>query len=209
MRTFAIGDIHGCLAPLKKLIKKLDLQPDDTLITLGDYVDRGPDSRGVIEYLIKLGKKCNLITLKGNHEELMELAFTSDLDMLQWFNVGGYTTLQSYIKKGHDIIPDKHWEFIENCELYYETDTHIFVHGGIKPELDLDEQDVNDLLWMRIADLKAHKSGKTIICGHTPQRDHNILKMDHAICIDTHAFAKGKLTCIEVGTNEVWQVKSN
>ncbi|MDB9741515.1 serine/threonine protein phosphatase [Akkermansiaceae bacterium] len=214
MRTLAIGDIHGCLNALKELVEKVNLQPQDTLITLGDYVDRGTHSKGVIDYLIELREKCNLITLQGNHEELMDKAFSeSEMDMMMWFNVGGLATMYSYQREA-DIpevpeIPEAHWDFIDACLPYHETDTHIFVHGGLKPEVDIESQELNDLLWLRFDELKAHKSGKIIVCGHTPQRDHKINDKGYAICIDTHVFAGGFLSCLDVDSGEVWQAKES
>lgn len=205
MRTLAIGDIHGCLNAFKDLIKQIDLKPEDTLITLGDYIDRGPDSKGVVDYLIELRQQCHLITLRGNHEDLMHKAFDSHQDMIMWFNVGGISTVQSYKKDEKVDIPEAHLDFYESCLLYHETDTHIFVHGGLQPELDIEDQDIEDLLWLRFDELKPHKSQKIIVCGHTPQRDYTITDKGHAICIDTHAFADGCLTCLDVDSGKTWQ----
>lgn len=209
MRTLAIGDIHGCLNAFKDLINQIDLQPEDKLITLGDYIDRGPDSKGVVDLLIELKEKCHLITLKGNHEDLMHKAFNDDRDMVMWFNVGGINTVNSYRVGAEIEFPPEHLEFYDSCLLYHETDTHIFVHGGLKPELDIEDQDMEDLLWLRFNDLKPHKSKKIIVCGHTPQRDHKITDKGHAICIDTHAFADGYLTCLDVESGKTWQASES
>lgn len=205
MRTLAIGDIHGCYTALKTLLEAVDPQPEDTVITLGDYVDRGPDSKGVMDCLMDLEEKCNLIRLKGNHEDLMQKARVSRYDLMMWLNVGGISTLQSYGAASPDEIPEEYWEFIDTCEYYHETETHIFVHGGMLPELELEEQDEEDLLWLRLDDLKPHQSGKIIVCGHTPQRDHKIKDLGHAICIDTHVFLNGYLTCLDIESGNYWQ----
>jgi len=205
MRTLAIGDIHGCRRALVALCDAVDLQSDDVLITLGDYVDRGPDSKGVLDYLVTLQGRCKTIHLKGNHEELMELAQLGSSDWVFWCNVGGLSTMLSFDCHELKEIDDKYWKFFTELKLYHETQNHIFVHGGLKPKNSLEDQEEEDLLWMRFGQLKAHESGKTIVCGHTPQRDHQILDVGHAICIDTHAFADGWLTCLDVETGDFWQ----
>ena len=205
MRTLAIGDIHGCLNALETLVDFVGLQESDLVITLGDYVDRGSDSKGVIDYLIELKKKYNVIHLKGNHEELMELACETRMDRLMWTNVGGLSTMLSYDVTNPSDIPREHWEFFDTCKMYYETDTHIYVHGGLEPEIPLEDQPDEALLWLRIEELQPHMSGKTIICGHTPQHDYRPLDIGYAICIDSHAFADGWLTCLEVETGRYWQ----
>lgn len=205
MRTLVIGDIHGCAVALRTLIESVELQGGDTIITLGDYVDRGSDSKGVVQYLIELAQSYNLISLKGNHEQIMELASSSRFDRVMWNQVGGLTTMLSYDIESLDDLPLKHVQFFNNCKLYHETDTHIFVHGGLKPDLNLEDQSEEDLLWIRMDELEAHHSGKIVICGHTPQMDHQILDIGHAICIDTHAYCDGWLTCLEVETGRCWQ----
>lgn len=205
MRTLVIGDIHGCAVALRTLTEYVGLEAGDTLITLGDYVDRGPDSRGVVQHLLDLTKKCNLITLKGNHEQIMELSTQSRLDRLMWNNVGGVSTIISYEVDSPNNFPLEHRVFFENCQLYHETPTHIFVHGGLQPDVDLEDQDEEDLLWLRIDDLEAHHSGKIIVCGHTPQKDHKVLDLGYALCLDTHVFAGGWLTCLELETGTYWQ----
>ncbi|MDB6139613.1 MAG: serine/threonine protein phosphatase, partial [Verrucomicrobiaceae bacterium] len=99
-RVFAIGDVHGCLTALQRLDKELAFGPEDKVIALGDYIDRGPDSKGVIDYLISLGRRARLVTLRGNHEVMMLAARTSGVDyMLSWLGVGGEATMVSYNAK--------------------------------------------------------------------------------------------------------------
>src|SRR2546421_216194 len=133
MRTLAIGDIHGCLRALDGLLGMLRVQPADTLVVLGDYADRGPDSRGVIERMLSLQEQCRLVCLRGNHDE-MRLAARADMTALRaWLPFGGRQTLESYAPAGSpgqfDDVPDRHWQFLEATLPYHETDTHIFVHG--------------------------------------------------------------------------------
>jgi len=104
-----------------------------------------------------------------------------------------------------DDIPAAYWDFIKSCKPYYETENHILVHAGLEPETDLEHQEENFTLWQRIFETKPHKSGKTIICGHTPQPEGYPLKLDHAVCIDTAACRHGWLTCLDIDTGHYWQ----
>src|SRR5438105_4342673 len=121
-RTFAIGDFHGCAAALAALLEAVRPGPNDTLVTLGDYIDRGPDSRGVLDQLIALAGRCRLVPLLGNHEELL-LAARSDAWSLEfWLACGGRATLASYGQGvGLGAIPHEHWGFLEGCRKVYET----------------------------------------------------------------------------------------
>jgi len=205
MRTLVIGDIHGCFTALRTLIESLELRSDDLIITLGDYIDRGMKSKEVVDYLIQLKSMYNVITLKGNHEALLDKARDTRMDRLTWTNAGGLSTLLSYEVTNPNSIPPDHLDFLLGGEKYFETDTHIFVHGGLLPDVDLEDQNEDDLFWIRIRDQKPHKSEKVIVCGHTPQRDHLIKDIGYALCIDTHVFANGWLTCLDVGSGFYWQ----
>jgi len=205
MRTLAIGDIHGCLKALETLADYVNFSPDDTIITLGDYIDRGPNSKGVIDYLLELRKTHQLITLKGNHEAMMEDARSQYDDLMNWLMNGGIETLTSFAAVEFDQIPQHYWKFLESCQGYHETDNHIFVHAGIVPDLPLDEQSNDTLYWLRFNSLTPHQSKKTIICGHTPQRPPKPKVKDQAICIDTGACNRGWLTCLDVDSGHYWQ----
>src|SRR5262245_32481505 len=132
MRTLAIGDIHGCSGPLDDLLAWVAPTRDDLVVTLGDIVDRGPDSRGVLDRLIRLKRELNLVCLRGNHEIMMVAARHGGRgDRNMWLAVGGMQALDSYSafpgRSGSlGDVPDAHWEFLEN-ELvpYHETATHI------------------------------------------------------------------------------------
>src|SRR5262245_13698118 len=145
-RTIAIGDIHGCADALAALIDAIAPLADDTVISVGDLIDRGPDSRGVIEQMIALGGQCWLITLQGNHEELLLAALCDGTAIDKWLRCGGTETLRSYgyqsdhVPRLDALIPSSHQEFIAACQPYYETDTHLFVHAGVVAELPIDEQ---------------------------------------------------------------------
>jgi hypothetical protein len=118
-RTIAIGDIHGCSTALAKLIELIDPQPDDVLVPLGDFVDRGIDSKGVIEQLIFLADRCRLVPILGNHEEMMLGAREGRSDFQFWINCGGLACLGSYGSTGRiDLIPRRHFGFLESCQTY-------------------------------------------------------------------------------------------
>ena len=204
-RTFAIGDVHGCLVALDTLLESLDLQSDDTLIFLGDYVGRGPDSRGVLERLIELSARDNTVFLRGNHDLWMERARHDRQWFVSWLTggVGGLETLQSY--GGFDDVPDSHWQFLDDLVEYHETEHEIFVHGAVDASLDLFDQHQQTLLWERINDQAPHFSGKRVICGHTSQKSGLPLNRGFAVCVDTFCCGGRWLTALDVTSNRFWQ----
>lgn len=206
MRHFAIGDIHGCATALAELLEFVAPGSDDVVVTLGDYVDRGPDSRGVIDLLLGLGSSCRHIPLRGNHEIMMLDARMTESWLGPWLEYGGEATLASY-GGSFDDVPDEHIEFLENSLLpYYECDTHFFVHANARAEMPLDKQPDAARYWQKFRDPKAHVSGKVMVCGHTPQASGVPLQNDHAICIDTKVYADdGWLTCLDVASGMIWQ----
>jgi len=208
MRTLAVGDIHGCLTALETVLAAASLADDDRLVTLGDYVDRGPDSRGVIDWLIERKSTVgNLIALRGNHDVMMVTARDGGLDE-GWLSVGGCETLASYGQPINvDHVPDSHWRFLEeDCQDYFEADEQFFVHGNVDPDLPLAEQPTSILYWEKCHQTRPHQSGKTMICGHTAQKNGLPLDMGHAICIDTWVYGRiGWLTCLDVDSGRYWQ----
>ena len=203
-RKLAIGDIHGCLNSLKALLEFVQPVASDKVIMLGDYVDRGPDSKGVIDYLIDWPWDAKLILLKGNHEIIMdESGFSSD-HLKYWCQAGGLDTLASYDARFANI-PESHWEFIRNTLPYYETGKVIYVHGGAAPKKPLVKQDPVNLAWRRFSDAKEHSSGKLVVCGHTLQRKGKPNDKGHTVCIDTAACRGGWLTCFNPKTGRYWQ----
>ena len=137
-RTIAIGDIHGCSSAFAAIIHAIDPQPDDLIIPLGDYVDRGIDSKGVLDQLIKLGDRCNLVPILGNHDQMMLHAGEGRSDFQFWLNCGGDSALDSYGSNQQlSLIPQSHFRFLKSCRSYFETDTHIFLHANYKPEVPL------------------------------------------------------------------------
>ncbi len=200
-RYFAIGDIHGCLPSLEALLEKLNplLDPQgDAIVFIGDYVDRGPDPRGVIERIIKLREEFpNVICLMGNHEDLFLNWVTKGEDLELYLYNGGGSTIRSYSKGGRFELPPSHLEFLESLLLYYETDRYLFVHAGLRPGVPLEQQQRMDLLWIRREFIfSMHDFGKIVVFGHTPLREP--LVMDNKIGIDTGAVYGGRLTCVEL-----------
>jgi serine/threonine protein phosphatase 1 len=215
MRVLAIGDIHGCSKALDHLLAAFVPRRNDLLITLGDYVDRGPDSSGVIERLLGLRGKCHLVCLRGNHEQIMLDARKGHDRFTEWIHTGGHATLASYAPPGSKVggmpdVPDAHWKFLEKqCVDWHETDTHMFVHAGVDPELPLEDQPEVMLRWERFRNPKPHLSGKIMVCGHTSQKSGTPKNFGHAICIDTDVCRKGWLTCYEITTGYIWQARQN
>lgn len=213
MRTLAIGDIHGCLRAFDAILDIVQPQTDDLIVTLGDYVDRGPDSKGVLDRLIELHTRCKLVALKGNHDFMMIKARDDREEFKHWLGYGGKETLQSY---GADpnwgafakFIPEAHWAFLEKtCVAYHELETHFFVHANVYADMPLAEQSDYMLFWEKIDAFghRPHESGKTMICGHTAQRSGRPLVLNRAVCIDTWVYGEGWLTCLDVNQEMYWQ----
>jgi serine/threonine protein phosphatase 1 len=144
MRILAIGDIHGCTIAFDTLLAAVKLQPDDQIITLGDYVDHGPNSKGIINRLIALHETGQLVALRGNHELAMLAARNSDKHEMIWICGGGDKTLVSYSLANDELnianIPNTHWNFLQNvCVNWYEIDTHFFVHANAESTLSLSQ----------------------------------------------------------------------
>jgi len=214
---YIIGDIHGYLSKLKKIIScvKNDAQENDIFIFLGDYIDRGPSSFEVIEFLIEFSYKYKTFFLTGNHEDMfMRFLLKGDNYKNYIINGGGYT-INSYKKnmKGF-VIPENHKKFFNNLKLYYEADDFIAVHAGLNPDIkDLEKQNKNDLIWIRDDFYKNPvKWNKTIIFGHTPTPYINnsdkvyIDESKNIIGLDTNAMTEGfPLSCIRWPDKKIYQ----
>lgn len=209
MRTLAIGDVHGCLTALRALLPLAAPVEGDVVVGLGDYVDRGPDSKGVLDCLIELYEANLLVPLCGNHDEMMvEAARGSDRSL--WLSCGGRETLASYghqvFDRTYDRVPARHWQFLEDeCRDYFETDTHVFVHGSVYPDVPLKDQDNWVMRWQKLRGPIRHCSGKVLVCGHTRQQGEPLV-YERTICIDTGAYdSAGWLTCLHVESGRYWQ----
>ena len=168
----AIGDIHGCSTALRILIEAIDPRPEDTIVSLGDYIDWGPNSRGVIDLLIDLSGRCHLVPLLGNHEEMLLDSLDSFSELQFWLRFGGEDTLNSYqYDGGQEMIPRDHVQFIKGCRDYYETVGHIFAHGNYEPDLPIHQVGGAKLRWEFIDPRvqRPHLSGKKVVVGHTPR----------------------------------------
>ena len=205
-RILAIGDIHGCCAALDRLLSVVDPQPEDTLVTLGDYVDRGPDSPGVIERLLEVSQHCQLVALKGNHELMMLGAIEQGSQLLFWLECGGQSTMDAYGGGPRDV-PTSHLEFLQTTVKYHETDDFFFVHANYAPDLPLEQQSPHVLFWEHLNQRMPapHVSGKTAVVGHTPQRNGEILNRGHLLCIDTFCYGGGWLTAVDLTSGNYWQ----
>lgn len=207
-RIFAIGDIHGCYYALEALLKEIPIVwGKDYLIFLGDYIDRGPDSRKVIELLLELRGSYSdrVFTLKGNHEWMFE-RYLLGLDIEVFLYNGGYETLKNYLEKGELKIPTEHIAFIKELPLYVEIGNYLFVHAGINPKKSLLEQEEEDLLWIRQSFyLHQGRFSKKIIFGHTPFSD--VLKLEDRMGIDTGCVYGGKLTAISLPDEAIFQIE--
>jgi serine/threonine protein phosphatase 1 len=210
MSLFAIGDIHGCFTALETLVVTVPLTPRDLIVTLGDYVDRGPNSRQVVEWLIEKTYRAECIPLRGNHEVMMLGAMSGRFPMSHWLQFGGDQALQSYSADGRsgrpEEIPVEHLRFLDtNLLPYFESENHLFAHACLRPDVSLDQQDDETLYWTRFDEIQPHPSEKTIICGHTAQKSGVPLNLGYAVCIDTWAYGRGWLTCLQVDSGQYWQ----
>lgn len=199
---FAIGDIHGCLAKLRALIGKIPIDfTRDTLLFIGDYIDRGPHSVEVVDYLINFKKRHpGVIFLKGNHEDMLE-KYLNGTDRFTYLLNGGQRTLDSYLNQSTKSdafpIPAHHKDFYRSLKLYYETDKYIFVHAGMRPKVQLEFQENEDLLWIRDKFIYTkYNFGKRVIFGHTPLSKP--LVESNKIGIDTGAVYGNVLTCVRL-----------
>ena len=208
-RTIALGDIHGCDVALDTLLDKLAITPDDTLVILGDVIDRGPGSRAVIDRLIELQNACHLKCLMGNHEEIFFDARAGGEWSQSWLRFGGQEMLDSY---GGDIdhVPDSHVEFLQDMLPYWESDQEIFVHANLEPEVALENQTPQWLRWERLTGNEPpHASGKRVVCGHTTQPSGYPAIAEGWLCIDTCVYGPGYLTALDTATNALYQARQD
>jgi serine/threonine protein phosphatase 1 len=224
LRLYVIGDVHGCIKLLDDLLERIDAHlgsypvGQHLRIFLGDYVDRGPDSRAVIDRLIAHQKTHGGVYLRGNHESLM-LHFLRDPEILEdWQLLGGLATLMSYglkpplrsdaptrVKLAADFdaaLPDSHRRFLLGLENSFTCGDFFFVHAGVRPGIALARQREEDLLWVRDEFLLYEKDfGKVVVHGHTPVAAPDV--RTNRIDIDTGAYATGNLTCLVIEGSKI------
>lgn len=218
---YAIGDIHGQLTMLRRMFEKMNedgLTEADTVVFLGDYIDRGEDTRGVIDALLAFRERhANTVFLRGNHEQLMLDARTDTPPQLapragymvwgditvNWLQNGGFDTLASYGVAGYlewwTSIPEEHWGFYEATEMEHVTERYHFVHAGLLPPGERWKPygfDIDPRLWIRdqFLDSEADFDGRVVVFGHTPQASGKPLLQHNKIGIDTGAVYEGPLT---------------
>ena len=216
-RTLVVGDIHGCVAELDALLSGLALAPGDTLACLGDYVDRGVDSRGVIDLLVEVAARPGLRTifLRGNHEDMM-LGWLGHGGAYgeAWLRNGGGDTLESFgfnppWPDPEDVaarLEGRYLSFLEATAYRHEIEDHLLVHAGIRPGIPLDRQAPEDMLWIRGEFIEAtHDLGRTVVFGHTPVGDV-LVDLPYKIGIDTGCVYGGQLTALELPGHTLHQV---
>ncbi|MEX0704450.1 MAG: metallophosphoesterase family protein [Planctomycetales bacterium] len=204
-RTLAIGDIHGCHVALDALLERVRPTLEDTVVVLGDVVDRGPGTKQAIDRLLALRDECRLVFLQGNHEDMLLRALDGGGWMAAWLQFGGMEALASYGGRP-DRIPPEHLDFLRHGLPYFETADTIFVHANLEPGVPLDRQKPDWLLWKHLTgEERPHPSGKRIVCGHTSQQHGQPVTLDGWLCLDTCASGGGRLTCLDAGSDTVWQ----
>jgi serine/threonine protein phosphatase 1 len=219
MRLYIIGDIHGRADLLDQIIGKIQDDIDqhgaeDCLtVTLGDYVDRGTNSRGVLDRLAHNPFPTRFVALKGNHEAMLEDFLQDPSTGDQWRRVGGLETLHSYgvpiselmVGKGFEkashalaaAMPSDHLRFLSSLEPFVTIDRFFICHAGVRPGVPLAEQSIDDLLWIREEFLNSETVfEKIVIHGHSPREWPEV--RPNRVNIDTGAFATGRLTCLVI-----------
>lgn len=211
MRLLAIGDIHGYTKPLRVLLDEVAPCFADTVVFLGDYVDKGPDVAGTIDLLLGLRSQTNCIFLRGNHDQMLLEVLQDRSKVGIWESLASQHPLRSYGSGANEevieLVPPEHVSFLaDECRDYWENQSFICVHGGIRPHLSPAEEDGEHLHWMTLSLAAPHLSGKTVICGHSSQASGRIANLGHTICIDTGIAKGGNLTCLDLGDFSYLQV---
>jgi len=214
VRLFAVGDVHGCREEMVRLIEALPLEDDDGLVFLGDYVDRGPDSAGVVSALLEIAAARRSTTfLRGNHEDMLLDYLRPDSRYGDAFLMnGGRATATSYGAGEGPIafaaaLPPAHLDFLSRTELMHRTPGVVCVHAGIRPGVPLEGQVAEDLLWIREEFLRVpHGLDATVVFGHTPHRDV-VTHLTGKLGIDTGCVYGGALTAVELPARIAYQIR--
>lgn len=226
VRIFVISDIHGELDLFTQLLAKVEYDAQtDKLILLGDYIDRGSDSKDVLEKVIDL-QEDGAIALRGNHEDMLLSTVQGDEKWSEiWLRNGGIETLESYgvtASETEPIFPEdetwqRHLRFIESLDYYYETEDTIFVHAGVDPRAKLEDTPASVLAWIREDFYATYDGEKTVVFGHTPtqilhsdKKNNNVFfGSNHVIGIDGGAAFGGQLNCLEMKSQKVTSVSKH
>ena len=222
-RLLVMGDVHGQLEKMQLVLTRCNYSPEiDRLVLLGDYVDRGPNSRRVVAEVLRL-TQMGAIALYGNHEDLMRRALLNRKqgninpeNLEQWFANGGETTLESY--RAHTDTLDEHLAFFAELPRWVEMDGYLFVHAGIRPGRAIEQQSAHDLIWIREDYILNYSGPQNVVAGHTPvqylKRYELIDNIDdatqplirnHKYFLDTGAAWNGPLTLMDLLSGEYWQ----
>jgi serine/threonine protein phosphatase 1 len=217
VRIYAIGDVHGRADLLAQLLACIDVDaatypgPRMVEVLLGDYIDRGPQSREVLDILVARSRHRRMVCLRGNHETYIPDFLQDPAVLAQWRHLGGFETLVSYgvtpsintdeqqqrelADAFHRALPDSHRRFLAGLKTCFACGDYFFAHAGVRPGIPLSQQHEQDLLWIR-EDFLLHEEsfGKIVIHGHTPVAEPDI--RPNRINIDTGAYATGRLTCL-------------
>lgn len=216
-RILCIGDIHGCSQTLVGLLKKVNLTPADTLYLLGDLIDRGPDSKRVVQTILTLIEAgYDIRAIKGNHEAMLLQAVQSGVfeELLDWLENGGDATLQSYGVLHPKDIPEEHLVYLESLPLYRVAEEFIVVHAGIDCSLDdpFSASGRHHMLWDRSGVLDIGRlGGRRVVSGHSTRTleeirkslKKNHLRIDNGVYLTGFA-GKGNLVCVDLGTREMF-----
>lgn len=216
-RTIAIGDIHGCKKPLEEMLfEKLQIKEEDTIYLLGDLIDRGPDSKGVIDLILSLKMEgFNIQALLGNHEEMMLQSGLNQHCFLKWIRNGGTETLKSFEVNLFADMPEKYKDFFAQLKHYIETDQYIFVHAGLSFAHENIFEDREAMLWLRTnQDFEPALKNKKLIHGHTPvsldyikNQKGNCFNIDGG-CVYPERSWLGNLVAVELPEFEFIAVKN-
>lgn len=222
-RYLLISDIHGELQMFNDLLEKVEYNPtEDQLVLVGDYIDRGPDSRGVLHKVMEL-KEEGAIVLRGNHDDMLLAAVNNEENAWErWWKNGGIPTLQSYDSSiNEQRIPETedfhtHVQFIKELDYYYETEDYIFVHGGVDPDTPVSETDPYVLVWIRDKFHHGYDGDKTVVFGHTRtpilHKDETNADVyfgnNNIIGIDGGAVYGDQLNCLELPSKKQYNVKN-
>jgi serine/threonine protein phosphatase 1 len=200
MLTYAIGDIHGCLGLLLQLLRQIEADAagrDHRLVCVGDYIDRGPDSAGVIAHLrgLQAARPDRVVCLKGNHEDLMLRGIRKPDAVPLWLHNGGGETLASFGVSTLEDVPPDVIAWAQACPTWFEDDERVFVHAGLRPGRPYQDQSDRDRLWIREEFLDGdHDFGKFVVHGHTPRLRGGPELRPHRVDLDTGAVYGGALT---------------
>lgn len=217
-RIFAIGDLHGCSKTFRKLVlENINLQKEDELYCLGDYVDRGPDSKGVIDFILELKEKGYKVnTLRGNHDQMMMDSGKNEEDFKHWVENGGRLTLDSFKIKSYDELDSKYKTFFYETQFYFEVGKYILVHAGLNYKINDPFKDTHAMMWIRNFSVDEERLGeRKIVHGHTPlplpiirsRAKGNVIDIDGG-CVYTQHHGFGKLVALNLTSGEIIAVEN-